>query len=283
MAKKSVSRYYKDELEIIKYQWESLRTKPGYIKDYRKFKKLIKHKRFNMNRYTPRVEYWFIKKYGIAPLDPSVQFPIKSPKITKRFNTSSPKFLQYMLWLYFVDMIKSVHCLSPELETYLKSNKNEPIDYYNAPSSIEELADFPTISLLVTLDAPLPKIIKEITEIVNTWKNRRNKIVKGRLIRYRLKEYRSYYKVFDLKSKGFSWNAIARKCYPLHAEKDIYYAKKKVKRDLTKWEEIGYLFKQHSLLGYKMNFPNTAPPQLLTNEQYYKMLYEYGKEALKTQ
>lgn len=257
-------RKYKNyELELIKYQWESLRTNSEYIKEYEQLQKLYRKPKFDSWRFQPRLEYYFKKKYGVEPLDPSTPFLAKPVKIPKDRKQSEKELLQYVLWMYFVDLIKAIHYLYPEQEK-LKNIENQH-----------------TIPLLITLDASLPKIIAEVSEIVKNRKRKMALTCKQQNIRHRLREYKNYFRVYKLVKKKLTWKNIAKRCYLNDYERDKNYAIRKVKRDYERWKKIGFLFKKHPLLAYRMTYRlGNNPPELLTNQEYYKYLQEHCKKAI---
>ena len=87
-------------------------------------------------------EYHFEEKYGIVPLDPSVPFP-DSPVNIKRKKLSQREFLQYVLWLYFMNTGQAVNIIKN------KAVKDDVL-YQNA------------ITVMINLDSDIKRIVREI-------------------------------------------------------------------------------------------------------------------------
>jgi len=281
MPKKSKPSNIKYALELIKYQWESLRTNPEYTKEYRQFKRIISKPKCNYNRFYPRLYYFFQNKYGIDPLDPSFPFPDKPVKLPKNHDLDGKEFKQFILWIYFVDMVHAAQCLTPQIENLIK-RPQETTFFANKPLTSHELANLHSILVSINIASPIDRILKDVSEIVMDWKKKKLALgEKQQTVRHRAREYKNYFRVYKLKSKCSDWEKIAKQCYPADYTRDKHYAIRKVKRDYARWGKIGYLFKNNPLLAYKMSYSFANKyPELLTQKEYFLRFQEHCRKEL---
>ncbi len=280
MAKKSKRQYEKDELELIGYQWESLRTNPDYINDYQRYHKIWTNPKIEYARFYPRIEFFFYKKYGISPHDPSIPFPERNPLDSPKKPSekhSDYRIKQIALWFFLYEFQKAARCLSPELEIDFENlvKKRPHRISHNAPMSEEYLRQKLSIVVLINLDAPITRIVREVTKIYNDWQKKRRPFVGDDLTRKRLSEYRNYFKVYRCVNEDMDWSKIAKKTYPADAERDLNYAKRKVKRDYDRWKTIGMQFQKNPLINHRTCFGIPEPPELISNKKYFDLLRDH--------
>ena len=88
------------------------------------------------------------------------------------------------------------------------------------------------------MNSPLPKIKKEVGRIVEHWQKLRSKVVSQKLPRLRLKEYKVYLEIYDLRTKDkFTFKEIAKRKFPKEYKEEL----KKVEsssKDSTKQDEL---------------------------------------------
>lgn len=107
----------KQEIELLHYQWESLRVNPEYLRDYKKYRKIWTNLKTEYARIWYKMDFYFKRKYGVVPLDPTASLPLKEP--VAKGNHSEKQIQEFILWLFFVESQRAVRCLSPEIEQHI--------------------------------------------------------------------------------------------------------------------------------------------------------------------
>ena len=235
----------KEELGIYELRWESMRRSKEYIEDYNNYRKTcddiyIKSKSADtVNEYEKEQIRFFAEKYRIAfPLDPSIStwFPEEFSSqqgslVASLWNKDKPKLINETLSYW----IKGVICLDSD-KHIVGAPYGEVPDY--EPLTEEELRKKDSIKVVIDLNSPLPKIKKEVGRIVEHWQKLRSKVVSQKLPRLRLKEYKVYLEIYDLRTKDkFTFKEIAKRKFPKEYKEEL----KKVEsssKDSTKQDEL---------------------------------------------
>jgi hypothetical protein len=271
------------KIQLLRYQWESLRTNAEYVRDYKRYRKIWENPRIEYARFWYRLERFFHQKYGISPLNPAVPFPAKCPDTVKRKLTDKEE-TQSTLWMYFVLMGKAAYCFSPALEDAIRAlleGKPEP-NPMRTKIPDNELQERGSIFIAVNLGEPISRIMKGVRSIVVPLQQRKRRITRNKPERVRLLEYERYFKVHQLRERGWSWSAIAKRFYPGDCERDPYYARRKARRDCERWKNVWLQLRHNALTNSIPIFSlGLHSPGILSQQQYFescKARYEKEKQ-----
>jgi hypothetical protein len=251
MAKRGKEEYSAHEHELFALRWEFLRRNQKYIHD---IKRCLASSR-SLQRADPQErsdqrEAWdmyFMGLYGVAfPLDPGVSFLesrvplVNTPRHSKRRRAAGNRFVRRSSDVMDLSdlrvLFKGAYCLTPDRHVEAGAY-GEVIN--SKPLTDEEIRQTKSIEVLIDLDVPTERILREVESIVSAWKRVRAGVVPARKTRARLAEYKRYLKVFDMRSGGASWERTAERLYPEDVEKGrVSYAKRKARRDYERCESM---------------------------------------------
>jgi hypothetical protein len=191
--------------ELEKYKWEFLRRNKGYRKTYEsyiKYKKLKKYRAGDEESIFQFTSDWLLH----WPLDPA-----KSYETNMKLRPSGKKdaFMSFPLTM---------------------------------DSDFSCGMDVPLISgeFMIDIQFNRRKIVEKFKEYLDKFKEDYNNSIKEKASlpekqrRARIEEYKRYLKVYDLRKIGWGEERIAKKFHSGDSERDIDYAKKKVRRDFTR-------------------------------------------------
>jgi len=193
----------REDYLIAQYRWEFLRRSKSYQKDYNNiWLPVLKCG----SKEILRAHNFFRKKYEFfEPLNPRLAAPAYGSRRAHIF------YIRFMSWI--------VSCKEFSLCGYTAREKR--------------LIDkgFSKIHLDVDLRFPKERIMERIEDVIDEALAISRKKGKVMDLRKRLVQYEAYLRTFDLKNKGLNWAALAKKFYKNDFDRDVNYAKRKVKRD----------------------------------------------------
>lgn len=202
-------------LEIAYWRWQFLKLNEAYIEGADLFELLEKVESQAENETekqgvsSARLELALGMKAMFEifpPLSPS--FNIRKPSADTQIKRNSKAAL---LLNSFREFSPKVFCRQSE---YVSLHDEKGMLKNLCRKTDKELGTTKFIDINIDLDAPIAAVQKEITEILKKWRSYRRKTSKQHDSRNRLKLYKEYLNLYELKSKGLTDIKIAKMMYP---------------------------------------------------------------------